>query len=75
MKSFVTGLWLASVGLGNMFFNVPVGWLYPIMEPGVYYLLLTITMIIVTVVFLFVGRRFNRAMDRIASANPEAGGA
>ena len=60
MKSFVTGLWLATVGVGDLFFNAPVGRLYPGMQPGVYFALLSAMMLIVTVVFVFVARRFNR---------------
>jgi dipeptide/tripeptide permease len=60
MKSFVTGLWLASVGLGNLFFNAPVGRLYPTMGPGTYFALLSGMMLVVTVAFVFVARRFNR---------------
>jgi len=60
MKSFVTGLWLAAVGVGDLFFNAPVGRLYPEMQPGAYFALLTAMMLVVTVAFIFVARRFNR---------------
>jgi POT family proton-dependent oligopeptide transporter len=60
MKSFLTGLWWASVGLGNLFLNAPVGRLYPVMTPGHYFGLLTAMMLVVTVAFVFVAKRFNR---------------
>jgi dipeptide/tripeptide permease len=60
MKSFVTGLWYAGIGLGNLFFNVPVGRLYPVMQPGEYFAMLSGMMVVVTVAFVFVARRFNR---------------
>jgi dipeptide/tripeptide permease len=61
MKSFVTGLWLAAVGLGNLLFNVPVAQLYPLMDPGTYFAMLTGMLLVVTVAFVFVARRFNQA--------------
>jgi dipeptide/tripeptide permease len=66
MKSFVTGLWLVSVSLGNFVLNAPVGRLYNHMEPGPYYAMLTLLMLGVTIVFVFVAQRFNRAMEQTA---------
>lgn len=34
MKSFVTGLWLVTVGLANLFINTPVSQMYPDDKPG-----------------------------------------
>jgi hypothetical protein len=68
MKSFVTGLWLAAVGMGDLFFNAPVGRLYPVMQPGQYFALLTAMMLVVTVAFIFVARRFNRQNAETAGA-------
>lgn len=91
MKSFVTSLWLVTVGLANLLINKPVTQLYPSAEaPTVkfltwelfplpsfmkfqnaadYFLALTITMVIVTVVFYFVARRFNQALARQPDPN------
>lgn len=60
MKSFVTSLWLLSVGLANLFLNVPLSRFYPSMHPGNYFAMLTGTLLVVTVLFYFVARRFNR---------------
>jgi dipeptide/tripeptide permease len=67
MKSFVTGLWLVSVSLGNFVFNAPVARLYNQMEPGPYFAMLTLMMVGVTIVFVFVAQRFDRAMAQMAS--------
>jgi POT family proton-dependent oligopeptide transporter len=62
MKSFVTALWLVAVGIGDFFFNAPVGRLYAVMQPGDYFAMLTGMMLVVTVAFAFVAQRFNRRM-------------
>ena len=63
MKSFVTSLWLLTVFLANYLINVPMSLLYPKMHPGHYFLMLTGIMGAVCVVFVFVARRFNRAVE------------
>ena len=60
MKSFVTALWLLTVGLANLLLNVPLSRFYPVMHPGNYFAMLTGMMLVVAVVFYFVARRFNR---------------
>lgn len=69
LKSFVTSLWLVVVGLANLFINTPVSQLYPSADAGKrfqfanagdYFMFLTIAMLVVTVGFFFVARRFNR---------------
>ncbi|MSU77563.1 MAG: MFS transporter [Gemmataceae bacterium] len=60
LKSFVTALWLLTVGLANLFINAPVGALYPTMPPGQYFLLLTLMMVAVMIAFYFVAATFNR---------------
>ena len=61
MKSYVTGLWWTTVGIGDLFFNAPVGRLYPVMHnKGEYFGMLAAMMLVVTVAFVFVARRFNR---------------
>ncbi len=71
MKSFVTALWLVSVGIGNLFFNAPVGRLYPVMTPGAYFMMLAGMMVVVTVAFYFVASRFNRRMDALKPEDDE----
>ncbi len=62
MKSFITGLWLASVAMGNSVINIPVGLMYPHMEPGHFFAMLTGMMAVIIVAFYFVGNWFNRKM-------------
>lgn len=63
MKSFVTSLWLLTVGLANLFLNVPLSRLYPSMHPGHYFGMLTVTLLVVAGLFFLVARRFNRLTD------------
>lgn len=67
LKSFVTAMWLLTVGLANLFINAPVGRLYADMRPGNYFLLLTGMMFAVMFAFYFIAQRFNRA----SAAQPE----
>lgn len=69
MKGFITACWLLTVGLANLLINAPFTRLYPSKEPGLhfatpttYFLFLTVTMLIVTGLFVFVARQFNRGM-------------
>jgi POT family proton-dependent oligopeptide transporter len=68
MKSFVTSLWLVSVGMANLFVNVPLSRLYPQMAPGHYFMMLTGMLVAVAVAFYFVGLRFNRMTVQAAAA-------
>ena len=70
MKSFVTSLWLVTVGAANLFVATPVTQMYPTSKSGWmpkfanaadYFLFLTVSMLVVAAVFDFVARRFNRA--------------
>ena len=72
MTSFVTGCWLLTVGIANMLLNIPFTQAYPYMTPSNYFTMLTLTMIVVTVAFLFVAKNFNRN-DRPKPA-PQANG-
>jgi solute carrier family 15 (oligopeptide transporter), member 1 len=67
MKSFVTGLWLATVGLANLVINAPITRLYPYMQPGVYYAMLGVAMGVVVVAFIPIAAKFNRGMVAPAS--------
>ncbi len=70
MKGFVTSLWLAAVGLGNLFVNVPFSWLYPEMAPGNYFAMLTVLLLVVAVAFFFVARDFNRRYREVDAGPP-----
>ena len=62
MKSFVTACWLAVVFLANLLINAPITQLYPKLAPGVYFAGLAGAMAVVTLVFLPIAARFNRAV-------------
>jgi POT family proton-dependent oligopeptide transporter len=62
MKSFVTGLWLLSVGMGNLVVNVPLSKVYPLMAPGPYFAMLAALLVVVAIAFVFVAQKFNRTM-------------
>ena len=68
MKSFVTGMWLFTVGMANLVVNVPFVLLYPLMPPGIYFAILAATMAVVTVGFVYMAKRFNRATAADAPA-------
>jgi dipeptide/tripeptide permease len=70
MKGFITGCWLLTVALANWFINAPITGLYPIMDPGVYFLMLAGFGLLVAGLFLPVSIRFRKAMAaRSASTN------
>lgn len=60
MTGFVTGCWLVAVGMANLFINAPVTRLYAQMQPTAYFAMLTAMMLVVSVAFVFVARRFNQ---------------
>jgi len=59
MKSFVTACWLAVVFLANLLINAPITRLYSSMSPDVYFAMLAVAMVVVSIVFVFVAKRFN----------------
>ncbi len=59
MKSFVTALWLLTVGIANLLINAQVGRFYEGWNPGVYFAFLTGLMVLVIGAFVFVALRFN----------------
>jgi dipeptide/tripeptide permease len=63
MKGLITAVWLFFVGVGNLFINVPITQLYPQMEPGRYYGMLAVAMVVVAALFVVVAKRFNAALD------------
>lgn len=75
MKSMITGVWLFTVFLGDTL----AAWfsrLYTDMTPGDYFGAMTILMLVVTVAFYYIGRRFEvahaKAKDRQAARPPAA---
>ena len=68
MKSMITGIWLFTVFLGDSL----ASWfsrIYTDMSPGNYFGMMTIMIAIVTVIFYFIGRRFeHRAPNNSAKA-------
>jgi dipeptide/tripeptide permease len=63
MKSFVTSMWLVTVGMANLFINAPVTRLYTKMNPGAYFAMLAVTLVVVALAFIFVAKRFNRLVE------------
>jgi POT family proton-dependent oligopeptide transporter len=68
MKSFVTACWLLMVFLGDMvnsvitpLYDTKIEWLGLNLTPGNYFGLFTILMILVTITFVIVAKRFNRS--------------
>lgn len=69
MKGTITACWLLTVAIANLVINAPLTRLYPSTEPGLhfptatsYFLALTVTMVIVSLAFIFVARNFNQQM-------------
>lgn len=67
MTSFVTSLWLLTVFLGNLLINAPIARLYPVMNPGTYFLMFSAMMVAVVIIFIPVARRFNRIVAEEAA--------
>jgi solute carrier family 15 (oligopeptide transporter), member 1 len=61
MTGFVTACWLLTVGLANLLINAYVTRRYTDMQPMHYFAMLTTAMVVVTLAFVFIARRFNRA--------------
>lgn len=57
MKSMITGIWLFTVFLGNLL-AATFARIYTKTTPGVYFSAMTIMIVIVTIAFFFIGRRF-----------------
>jgi POT family proton-dependent oligopeptide transporter len=64
MKGFITGVWLSTVFVANLFINAPVTRLYTSMRPDVYFGLLAVTLVVVALAFVFVAKRFNRLVEK-----------
>ncbi len=68
MKSFVTACWLLMVFLGDMvnsvitpLYETKIEWLGLNLSPGNYFGMFTLLMILVTITFIIVAKRFNRS--------------
>jgi len=64
MKSRITGLWLATVTLGNVFAGFFARIYTDVLNPGEYFGLMTILVVVVTIGFYFVGRKFEQKPER-----------
>jgi POT family proton-dependent oligopeptide transporter len=67
MKSFVTGCFLATVGIANLL-NVPISRLYGLLGPGLFFAVMAATMVVFAVGIIPVGRAFNRGAAAAATA-------
>jgi len=68
MKSMITGVWLCTVFLGDVF----AGWfsrIYTRTTPGNFFGIMTVMIIVVTMAFYFVGRRFERRLTAVAEVS------
>jgi dipeptide/tripeptide permease len=71
MSGFVTGCWLLTVGMANLFINAYLTRLYTVMQPAIYFTLLTVLMLVVSFAFVIVARRFNQGEAQRALARPD----
>ena len=70
-KGFVTACWLLTIGIADLAINAPVTRLYEEMTPANYFGMLSAAMLIVSVAFVFVARRFVQSeKDRLQSVAP-----
>ncbi len=72
MKGFITGCFLLTVFFGNIINSYLVR-LYTPMGPGHYFAMLTGVLLVITVAFVFVARRFNQAVEPRPELPAEAG--
>lgn len=62
MKSVITGVFLGTVAVGNIFSGIFARW-YTQMDPGYYFLLMAGMISVVTIAFYFVGKRFDQGTN------------
>ena len=67
MKSMITGIWLFVVFLGNVLAAL-FARIYTQTTPGIYFGAMTIMIVIVTIAFYFIGRRFEHKANNTARA-------
>jgi solute carrier family 15 (oligopeptide transporter), member 1 len=68
MKSFISAIWLLSVGIGNLAINAPVTSLYSDMSPVTYFFALSGMMVVVMFIFFFNARWFNRVSKTVSAS-------
>ena len=71
ISGVVASGWLLTVALGNLVINVPLTEVYDVMRPGPYFGLLAVMMLGVTVALVWVGSRFNAALDAAGPVGDE----
>lgn len=71
LKSFVTAMWLAVVGVANLAINAPVTRLYGVMPPAVYFGLLALLLLVVAAAFTRVARRVEKAAQLVEETKTE----
>jgi POT family proton-dependent oligopeptide transporter len=62
MKSFIVAMWYLTVFAGNLI-NAVVTRLYARMDPRDYFGMLAVAMVLVTIIFFFIAKRFNAAVE------------
>ena len=72
MTGFVTAGWLFAVFLANLLINAPITRLYTKMQPTAYFSMMAGGLFVVTIIFIFVARRFNQASVADEAAVSEA---
>jgi POT family proton-dependent oligopeptide transporter len=72
MKSFITGVWLAVVGVANLFVNAPLKVPYEHLSATAFFGLQLGIVAAVIVSFHFIARRFNRMQAAAAAENGRA---
>jgi POT family proton-dependent oligopeptide transporter len=74
MKSFITAIWLASVGVANLFVNAPLKWPYESLSATAFFGMQLGIMAAVIVSFFFIARRFNRMQGEAAALQTATSG-
>jgi len=73
MKSFITAVWLAVVGIANFAVNTPLAYPYRVLSPTAFFGLQIGIMAAVILSFYFIARRFNRAQAEAMAARAGGG--
>jgi POT family proton-dependent oligopeptide transporter len=68
MKSVITGIFLATVAAGNFINGSIFVRLYDTtFSPGEYFALMAVVILVVTIIFYFVGKRFDQGKEAMAA--------
>jgi POT family proton-dependent oligopeptide transporter len=68
MTGFVTACWLLTVSLANLLINAPITRMYTKMQPMAYFAMLSGAMLVISIAFVFMARRFNAQNPEPAKA-------